>query len=90
MLFNQLKSEHEENGTLKEENAKLRLEHTALKEAMANPICDRCGCQAVVPNIDVDEYRTRSENIRLQDAVKRMNALQKEVRRTQDLYGGKL
>ncbi|KAK4375052.1 hypothetical protein RND71_005729 [Anisodus tanguticus] len=68
-----------EIGKLKEENDKLRIEHIALKEAMKNPICDRCNSQAIIKDINIDEYQTKIEHDRLKNEIKRINVLAKKI-----------
>ncbi|KAJ8529059.1 hypothetical protein K7X08_035894 [Anisodus acutangulus] len=67
--------ERREKETLEKQNDMVRKEYNALKEAMRNPICDKCGNQGTILGINVDEYQAKIEYDRLQDEVQRIHVL---------------
>nr|XP_009771833.1 PREDICTED: homeobox-leucine zipper protein ANTHOCYANINLESS 2-like isoform X1 [Nicotiana sylvestris] len=73
----QMKShlERHENGILKQENDRLRIEHIAMQGAMKHPICNRCRNQAIIADINVEEHQTKIEYERLKEEVKRISVL---------------
>ncbi|KAL6514289.1 hypothetical protein OROMI_034352 [Orobanche minor] len=67
--------ERHENSILKQENDKLRIENITMKEAMRNPICENCGCQAILGEIPIEQHHLMIENARLKDELNRLGIL---------------
>ncbi|MFS7980811.1 putative transcription factor & lipid binding HD-SAD family [Helianthus anomalus] len=70
----QLKSQKErnENVILKKENEQLRLENLAMAEVLKNPLCNKCGAQATIPDGSIREHKVVIENARLKEEFSRM------------------
>ncbi|KAL9998007.1 putative transcription factor Homeodomain-TALE-KNOX family [Helianthus debilis subsp. tardiflorus] len=60
----QLKSQKErnENVMLKQENEQLRLENLAMAEVLKNPLCNKCGAQATIPDGSIHTHKVVIEN----------------------------
>ncbi|XP_054807918.1 homeobox-leucine zipper protein ANTHOCYANINLESS 2 isoform X2 [Prosopis cineraria] len=67
--------ERHENLILRQENEKLRAENSMIKEAMSNPMCNRCGGPAIPGQISFEDHHLRIENARLKDELNRICAL---------------
>ncbi|KAL6509479.1 hypothetical protein OROGR_022789 [Orobanche gracilis] len=67
--------ERHENSILKQENDKLRIENITMNEAMRNPICDNCGCPAILGEIPIEHHHLMIENARLKDELDRLGIL---------------
>ncbi|KAL6554642.1 hypothetical protein OROHE_007381 [Orobanche hederae] len=67
--------ERHENSILKQENDKLRIENITMNEAMRNPICDNCGCPAILGEILMEHHHLMIENARLKDELDRLGIL---------------
>ncbi|KAL2558592.1 Homeobox-leucine zipper protein ANTHOCYANINLESS 2 [Forsythia ovata] len=67
----QMKSqvEHYENSILKQENDKLCVENIAMKEAIRNPICGKCGGPAILGELQMEQHQLIIENARLRDEL---------------------
>ncbi|KAF5788098.1 putative transcription factor & lipid binding HD-SAD family [Helianthus annuus] len=65
----QLKSQKErsENVILKQENEQLRLENLAMAEVLKNPLCNKCGAQATIPDGSIHAHKVVIENARLKE-----------------------
>ncbi|KAF5788093.1 putative transcription factor & lipid binding HD-SAD family [Helianthus annuus] len=65
----QLKSQKErsENVILKQENEQLRLENLAMAEVLKNPLCNKCGAQATIPDGSIHAHKVMIENARLKE-----------------------
>lgn len=74
-FFNQTQLERHENIILRQENDKLRAENSMIKEAMASPMCNRCGGPAIPGQISFEDHHLRIENARLKDELNRICAL---------------
>ncbi|XP_028806242.1 homeobox-leucine zipper protein ANTHOCYANINLESS 2 [Neltuma alba] len=67
--------ERHENMILRQENEKLRAENSMIKEAMSNPMCNRCGGPAIPGQISFEDHHLRIENARLKDELNRICSL---------------
>ncbi|KAM0017450.1 putative transcription factor & lipid binding HD-SAD family [Helianthus debilis subsp. tardiflorus] len=67
----QLKSQKErnENVILKKENEQLRLENLAMAEVLKNPLCNKCGAQATIPDGSIHKHKVVIENARLKEEL---------------------
>ncbi|XP_076883188.1 homeobox-leucine zipper protein ANTHOCYANINLESS 2-like [Bidens hawaiensis] len=63
--------ERDESISLKKENEKLKLEILALKEAIKNPICSKCGAQATILDSSIEQQKLKIENERLKEKLSR-------------------
>ncbi|KAJ0745113.1 putative transcription factor & lipid binding HD-SAD family [Helianthus annuus] len=70
----QLKSQKErsENVILKQENEQLRLENLAMAEVLKNPLCNKCGAQATIPDGSIHKHKVVIENARLKEELSHM------------------
>ncbi|KAJ0531387.1 putative transcription factor & lipid binding HD-SAD family [Helianthus annuus] len=70
----QLKSrkERSENVILKQENEQLRLENLAMAEVLKNPLCNKCGAQATIPDRSIQKHKVMIENARLKEELSHM------------------
>ncbi|XP_076953061.1 homeobox-leucine zipper protein ROC5-like [Bidens hawaiensis] len=64
--------ERDEISSLKKENEKLKLEILALKEAIKNPICSKCGAQATISDSFIEQQKLKIENERLKEKLSRV------------------
>ncbi|GFP87661.1 homeobox-leucine zipper protein anthocyaninless 2 [Phtheirospermum japonicum] len=67
--------ERHENSILKQENDKLRIENITMKEAMRSPMCENCGCPAILGEIPIEQHHLMIENARLKDELNRLGIL---------------
>jgi homeobox-leucine zipper protein len=67
--------ERHENTLLRQDNDKLHAENMSLREAMRNPICNRCGGPAMLGEVSLEEQHLRMENARLKDELTRVCTL---------------
>ncbi|KAH7297113.1 hypothetical protein KP509_26G054200 [Ceratopteris richardii] len=72
-----LKVHHErhDNGVLRAENEKLKMENFALRDAVRNVSCPNCGGPATIAEMSYDEQKLRIENSRLREEIDRISAL---------------
>ncbi|KAF5788106.1 putative transcription factor & lipid binding HD-SAD family [Helianthus annuus] len=70
----QLKSQKErsENVILKQENEQLRLDNLAMAEVLKNPLCNKCGAQATIPDGSIHKHKVVIENTRLKEELSHM------------------
>ncbi|KAJ0745119.1 putative transcription factor & lipid binding HD-SAD family [Helianthus annuus] len=70
----QLKSQKErsENVILKQENEQLRLDNLAMAEVLKNPLCNKCGAQAKIPDGSIHKHKVVIENARLKEELSHM------------------
>ncbi|KAK6155754.1 hypothetical protein DH2020_010002 [Rehmannia glutinosa] len=71
----QTQLERHENSILKQENDKLRIENIAMKEAMRSPMCENCGCPAILGEVPIEQHHLMIENARLKDELNRLGIL---------------
>ncbi|XP_076910148.1 homeobox-leucine zipper protein HDG1-like [Bidens hawaiensis] len=64
--------ERDEISSLKKENEELKLEILALKEAIKNPICNKCGAQATIPDSFIEQQKLKIGYERLKEKLRRM------------------
>ena len=75
----QTQTERHENGALKVDFDKLRLENIAMREALRNPLCQNCGGAAMVGEVSPNTHQLRIENARLRDELSRVCALAEKL-----------
>ncbi|XP_063950074.1 homeobox-leucine zipper protein HDG1 [Daucus carota subsp. sativus] len=80
--------ERHENLSLKQENDNLRIENLALKEALKNLICGKCGGQQLLAEISTEEKHLRIENAVLKDELDRARAWTNKIVRPLSSFGG--
>ncbi|KAH7366500.1 hypothetical protein KP509_18G081400 [Ceratopteris richardii] len=67
--------ERQDNGVLRAENEKLKLENFALRDAVRNVSCPSCGGPATLAEMSYDEQQLRIENMRLREEIDRISAM---------------
>ncbi|KAG7533904.1 START domain [Arabidopsis thaliana x Arabidopsis arenosa] len=67
--------ERHENVILKQENEKLRLENSFLKESMRGSLCIDCGGAVIPGEVSFEQHQLRIENAKLKDELDRICAL---------------
>ncbi|KAI3800162.1 hypothetical protein L1987_35472 [Smallanthus sonchifolius] len=65
-------TERHENAILKQENEHLRLENLAMKEAVKNPFCNKCGGHATIPERSIQDQKLLIDNARLKEELSSM------------------
>lgn len=79
MSDDQAQLERHENLSLKHENGKLRIENMAMKEALRNLICSKCGGEALLSEISTEEQHLRIENAQLKEEINHACALTNKI-----------
>ncbi|VYS70085.1 unnamed protein product [Arabidopsis thaliana] len=67
--------ERHENVILKQENEKLRLENSFLKESMRGSLCIDCGGAVIPGEVSFEQHQLRIENAKLKEELDRICAL---------------
>ncbi|KAH7366495.1 hypothetical protein KP509_18G081200 [Ceratopteris richardii] len=67
--------ERQDNGVLRAENEKLKLENFTLRDAVRNVSCPSCGGPATLAEMSYDEQQLRIENMRLREEIDRISAM---------------
>ncbi|XP_019095387.1 PREDICTED: homeobox-leucine zipper protein HDG7 isoform X2 [Camelina sativa] len=67
--------ERHENVILRQENEKLRLENSFLKESMRGSLCIDCGGAVIPGEVSFEQHQLRIENTKLKDELDRICAL---------------
>ncbi|MCO5577089.1 hypothetical protein L7F22_030911 [Adiantum nelumboides] len=67
--------ERQDNGVLRAENEKLKVENFALRDAVRNVSCPSCGGPATLAEMSYDEQQLRIENMRLREEIDRITAM---------------
>ncbi|KAH7366505.1 hypothetical protein KP509_18G081600 [Ceratopteris richardii] len=67
--------ERQDNGVLRAENEKLKLENFALRDAVRNVSCPSCGGPATLSEMSYDQHQLRIENMRLREEIDRISAM---------------
>ncbi|KAL3645278.1 hypothetical protein CASFOL_010458 [Castilleja foliolosa] len=67
--------ERHENSILKQENDKLRIENITMRDAMRSPMCENCGCPAILGEITMEQHQLVFENARLKEELNRLGIL---------------
>eukprot|EP00250_Pteridium_aquilinum_P016242 c23020_g1_i1 orf=781-3153(-) len=67
--------ERQDNGVLRAENEKLKVENFALRDAVRNVSCPSCGGPATLAEMSYDEQQLRLENLRLREEIDRITAM---------------
>lgn len=75
ITLNQTQLERHDHIILKQEYDKLKNENCAMRDAMANPVCNSCGGPAIPGQISFEEHQLRIENARLKDELNRICSL---------------
>ncbi|KAI3793036.1 hypothetical protein L1987_35648 [Smallanthus sonchifolius] len=65
-------TERHENAILKQENEHLKLENLAMKEAVKNPFCNKCGGHAMIPERSIQDQKLLIDNARLKEELSSM------------------
>ncbi|KAJ0705509.1 putative transcription factor & lipid binding HD-SAD family [Helianthus annuus] len=68
-------TERHEHTILKQENEQLRLENSALIEALKNALCSKCGGQATIPDGSIHKHKVVIENAWLKEELSRITSL---------------
>ncbi|MCO5577087.1 hypothetical protein L7F22_030909 [Adiantum nelumboides] len=67
--------ERQDNGVLRAENEKLKVENFALRDAVRNVSCPSCAGPATLAEMSYDEQQLRIENMRLREEIDRITAM---------------